>query len=329
LSMLEEKIPKHTTSFTDFLGKIYFTNNPDDSLKLKVEPIREVSLKEKNIAELEEAGKIFENVYKNKKEGEYWKVKSGIFAQKIDDEQDTTNIPKDTLKDTQQWVKYLSGRLRSYQNYPSMNDKDAWEFLYKTGRYNYKLAGGTQVDGEDVYIIDFTPRSGGMYTGRMYITAGTYALIRADYTYAPGKNGMDIHLLGIAYTETGFSGSICFERTGEYYELKYYSTREGTKVGVDRSLALVKKKERWLFDSKVQEFKMGLDILLDNEESLEYYVLDRKEIPEEEYRAFTQPEKMDVIYVDQFNDKLWEGYSIIEPVKRMKDYKKQNFDFDE
>jgi hypothetical protein len=29
------------------------------------------------------------------------------------------------------------------------------------------------------------------------------------------------------------------------------------------------------------------------------------------------------IYVDQFDDNLWSGYSIIEPTKRMKEYKKQ------
>jgi len=32
---------------------------------------------------------------------------------------------------------------------------------------------------------------------------------------------------------------------------------------------------------------------------------------------------MDIIYVDQFNDNLWKGFSIIEPTEQMKEYKKQ------
>ena len=47
----------------------------------------------------------------------------------------------------------------------------------------------------------------------MYISTETYALIRADYDYAPDKTGRDIHLLGIGYTENQFSGSIFFEKT--------------------------------------------------------------------------------------------------------------------
>ena len=33
-------------------------------------------------------------------------------------------------------------------------------------------------------------------------------------------------------------------------------------------------------------------------------------------------ENTEIIYVDQFDDELWKGYSIIEPTKQMKEYKK-------
>ncbi len=38
-------------------------------------------------------------------------------------------------------------------------------------------------------------------------------------------------------------------------------------------------------------------------------------------------EKMEIIYVDQFDDKLWSGYSIIEPTKQMREYRKQKVDY--
>jgi len=42
----------------------------------------------------------------------------------------------------------------------------------------------------------------------MYISMSTFALIRADYEYAPEKTGKDFHLLGVGYTEDEYSGSI-------------------------------------------------------------------------------------------------------------------------
>ena len=39
---------------------------------------------------------------------------------------------------------------------------------------------------------------------------------------------------------------------------------------------------------------------------------------------FKEKERVDIIYVDQFNEDLWKGYTIIEPTKQMKEYKKIN-----
>jgi hypothetical protein len=85
-----------------------------------------------------------------------------------------------------------------------------------------------------------------------------------------------------------------------------------------------KKRSRALFDKELMDFDIGLDIVVEMENSAEYLVLDDQEISETEFRNFTQPEFMDIIYVDQFDDSLWSGYSIIEPTKRMKEYKKQD-----
>ncbi len=207
-----------------------------------------------------------------------------------------------------------------------MNDKDQWEFLHKTGRYEYMLAGGTRVNGEDVYIIDFEPTSG-KFIGRMFISINTYALIRADYEYATGKRGTNIHLLGIGYTENQFSGSIYFEKKDTHYNLKYFSYKKGAYASFDRNLALMKKRKRKLFDKKLKEIKIGVDMSLNLEESIEYLVLDEQEISNKQFAGFEQKKYMEVIYVDQFDDSLWRGFSIIEPTQQMKEYKKQDVIF--
>jgi hypothetical protein len=95
IEFVENAIPKESISYTDFLGNIYHSKNPDDSITQKTDPIKAVSLKEKDIAELDQIETIFEDVFNDLDEEEYWKVRSGIFSQKIDDDKPEN----DTLKD--------------------------------------------------------------------------------------------------------------------------------------------------------------------------------------------------------------------------------------
>jgi hypothetical protein len=52
-------------------------------------------------------------------------------------------------------------------------------------------------------------------------------------------------------------------------------------------------------------------------------VLKGKEILKKQFTDFEEKKVMEIVYVDQFDDKLWKGYSIIEPTKQMREYKKQ------
>lgn len=335
IDLVEEKVPRHFTSFTDFLGNLYINKNPDDSVTLKVDPLRTVSLKEEDISDLEQFATIFENLFAETGDEEYWKVKSGLFGSKIDtDEPEVDSLRLDTLKvdavrdsldKNRRETKYYKYNVRHKQRFVTLDDKVNWEFLYRTGRYKYTLTGGTRVNGEEVYIIDFEPRHRGLYQGRLFISTQTYALVSADFAYAPGKVGLDVQLLGIGYSETGFGGSVFFEKQDSTYALKYFSYKSANKASINRSLALIKKRKRWLFDKTLMEIKVRLDMAVSSDESVEYLVLDQNQIPDSEFAAFEEPEKMDIIFVDQYDDKLWEGYTIIEPIKQMKEYRKQDW----
>ncbi|MCF6170952.1 MAG: carboxypeptidase-like regulatory domain-containing protein [Bacteroidales bacterium] len=322
IKLAETATPEHSTSYTDFLGNLYFTNNDGDSLSLKIEAIRAVSLKEKDMAELEQLESVFEDLFNDTGEKEYWKVKSGIFGQKIDMEDNEEKSGADTLNNKRLY--YFRKGVEQQLNYTLLEDKDQWEFLHKTGKYNFTLVGGTSVNGEDVYIIDFTPKRNGKYIGRVYISTTTYALIRADYEYAPEKTGRDIHLFGVGYTENYFSGSIYFEKNQDNYGLKYFSQKTGTFISFDRNVALLKKRESFLFDKKLNEIKVGVEFRVNSEESVEFLILDDTGISDNQFADVEQKESMEIIYVDQFDDKLWKGFSIIEPTEQMREYKKHD-----
>jgi hypothetical protein len=264
---------------------------------------------------------IFENMFKNTKEKEYWKIQSGIIGSKI---KLTEAEKKDSLaasKTTRIPLAYFSSQINKELN-NLINDKNEWEFLHRTNKYNYTLIGGTRFNGENVYIIDFEPTKSGKYIGKVYISMETYALVKADYEFAPEKNGTNIHLFGIGYLENEFSNSVSFEKKNGSYQLKYYSQKSGESSSFDRNISLLKKKKRLFFDKKLNEIKIGLNVSVDSKTTKEYFVLNAERITSHIYKNTTQPKFIKTIYVDQFDDKLWKGYATIEPTKQMKDYKK-------
>jgi len=94
-------------------------------------------------------------------------------------------------------------------------------------------------------------------------------------------------------------------------------------VDFDRNLGLVKKKERFLFDKKLNEIKVGVRLSVNSEMLFECLVLNDKPISQAEFDGFEEKKNMKIIYVDKFDDNLWKGYNIIEPTRQMRDYKKQ------
>ena len=318
--LIENKMPKHSVSYTDFLGDLYFSKNKEDSLK--VLPTKMVSLKEKDLADLKQLESIFEKMFKNTEEKEYWKIKSGIIGSKIeineDEKQDSLKEEKTRKFETKYFRRNIQSKLNNI-----INNKKKWEFLHATSKYNYTLAGGTRFNGENVYIIDFEPIKKGKFIGRVYISMETYALVKADYEYALGKTGTNIHLLGVGYTQNKFSTSISYEQKDGRYKLKYYAQNTGEKTSIDRNISLLKKRKRILFDKKLNEIKVKINMGVSSTSSFELFVLSDDEISSKSYLSAKQPKYIKVIYVDQFNDTLWKGYTTIEPTKKMREYKKQ------
>jgi hypothetical protein len=324
-----DRIPRELTSFTDFLGYAYTHQNSFDSVKITPQKI--VALEEIEIAEMDQFGKIFENLFKETQEEEYWKVKSGIFSEKLDIEEPENDsiADQEVVEDENQMGSWqIKNQLINNFNYASLDNDDLWEFLHKPGKYKYELIGGTKVNGEDVFIIDFTPK-GGKYIGRVYISTSTYALLKADYQYGDGKNGRDFQLLGVGYHENKFRTSIAFERINDTYQIKYLYNSMSIEFSLERNVSLLKKRKRWLFDEKLKEIKLKLDIAAQQDHINECLFIHREDLSENSYVDTEQPKNMDVVYVNQYSDDIWKGYPSIEPTKKMREYQKLEIDWSE
>jgi len=311
IKKFEENISKNTQSYSDLFTNLYVKKD-----KLKFDPIKAVALKQKDLTELDKLEENFQTAF-SLNEGEYLRIKTGIFGVNSDEgfkaEGDST---------TGTTIKGYTYYMKDALEFSTFEDKAEWEFLHKTNKYNFEIIGGTSVNNESVYIIDFTPKKRGRYEGRIYVSVETYALIRADYKYAPNKLGRDLHMLGVGYTETNFSGSIYFEKKNNKYYLKYFSFQNDNKFSVNRKITLIKKKKRALINKKLTEIKLGLDMAQETKLSVELLVVDNVQISEQDYDNFKEEKYIDVTYVNQFDKSLWKNYTTIEPTQQMKEYQK-------
>ncbi len=320
--LVQKKIPKHSISYTDFLGDFYFSKNKKDSLKIA--PTKIVSLKDKNLTDVDQLEEMFEKFFSDTKENEYWKIKSGIIGGKVDIGEEDSTAKKDSLKEyyenyfsTYYYAKSMDKRFRGL-----LDDKKKWDFLHHTNDYEYTLIGGTKINGEDIYIIDFSPKNNGKFIGKVYISMDTYALVKADYNYDIGKIGTNIHLFGVGYTENQLDISVYFEKQVGNYQLKYYAEKTGSNMSLNRNISLLKKRKRFLIDKELNEIKVRLSLSAKEESSVEMLIINRKDISDRNFADFKQQKNFKRIYVDQFNDNMWKGYAVIEPTKQMRDYKK-------
>ena len=309
IKKFEENIPKHTQSYSDLLTNLYIKEN-----KLKFDPIKAVALKQKDMTELDKLQENFQTAF-SLNDGEYLRIKTGIFGVNSEEGFERDSATGTTIKG---YTYYMKDALE----FSTFEDKSEWEFLHKTNKYNFEIIGGTSVNNESVYIIDFTPKKRGRYQGRIYVSIETSALIRADYKYAPNKLGTDFHILGIGYTETNFSGSIYFEKKNNNYNLKYFSFQKNNKFSINRKIALQKKKKQFLINKKLNEIKLALDVIMEGKLSHEWLVIDNVQISEQDFDNFEEEKYVDVTYVNQFDKNLWKNHTTIEPTQQMKEYKK-------
>lgn len=309
LAQIEKDIPRQDVSYSDFYGDVYAKYNEKNQRKIKIVPERIVVKKRKKLE-----GQLFHKIvslFHNTNDKEYWKVGTGILGTKI------PKPKKDTLKPNERRTGKLKGEINARVGYKTFSNKDNWEFLHKTNLYAYELIGGTTLNKEDLYIIDFVAKNKGRYRGRMFVSMDTNALVKATYEYMPGKKTNSIRMFGFSNSKENFKGNILFEKQNEKYLLKYFSFNSIDKLGVERSFRLKKKRKRFLFDKTLEEVKLKANVKMKVTSSFEYLVLKRNENKLRDFNKLQQSKITKVITVNKFDEHLWENYPSIKPIKEM------------
>lgn len=247
-----------------------------------------------------------------------YKVKTGIF--KIEDSISPAMDFDDTESPDSTNLSYLKEKARGLAAMASWREQTQLRDFLDPDMYGYTFLKATYFDGSYVYAIGFEPdRHKAKYTGTLYVDATTFAVLKADYRYARGRNGEKVNLkllLGIRFEENMSRGTVIFRRNEQNIYLPYFIQKEyGNYIYLHRSLKFIensplRKKVRFdfLMEGGVRQMESALWRPLN---ALEASGLD----------AAAQPKKVRLVKLDQYEPTIWQDTQVIEPLEAMKKFR--------
>ncbi|MEM8928708.1 MAG: carboxypeptidase-like regulatory domain-containing protein [Bacteroidota bacterium] len=323
-------IPRNSYHYTEALGDFYKT---DKGYKVNVLKAAELYDK-KDIGSFEDLGKRMETMFKkNIKPDSYLKIKSGIFSQKVQveevmeemeaDEATAENaqalekeIQRDTISGVVDGQKHIFDELLQEVFYQEDSKLDLIE---KTRKYEFELAGYTDIEDVGVYVIDFRPKGGADFKGRVYVNIEDYGVMRIDFENV--KNLRNFRLLGIFYRETLYKGSMQFTQLPNgKYDLKFADFNFGRWFRLDRPLDVIEKNKNVKGRRKQNELRLNIDFRMTNTNKWELVVFENTLIDQSQFEAYQENKSVKATYMPKYDPEFWKGYTIMEPNRAIREF---------
>lgn len=203
----------------------------------------------------------------------------------------------------------------------SFGKNSDFDFIFNYKKYNYTIENAFNYNDEMVYVIRFEPaRHNAQYSGELYVSAESFAVLKMNYKLADGKKGNKINLkllLGIKFEQLEKQVLIIFNKNhDEVYSPKYLKTTTREYPYFDRSLTFVENAPR------KERMKLKLNILSEAIVSKEdeILIIDTNHISESQFDNFSQKKKSSLQTISKYNPDIWAQYNIIAPTKGIKDF---------
>jgi len=248
-----------------------------------------------------------------------YKLKTGLL--RIEDSM-SLKSNSDNKKDNEAIydVKNLKGETHGLLHDAQTYDDSFMKKIINPELYKYEFIDVTGFNGELVYIISFRPRKAkSKYSGKLYITDESFAVIKLDYDFAKGKRGEKFNLrllLGIKYVENINKGTIIYQRNADStYSPKYINQEEGRYFYVNRPIKFIE-------NSRAKN-KVGFNFLIEGsaKNKQELFIINNSALNVSDFSAFTELEDVPYQKLNQYDPSIWKTYNAIEPLEEMKRFK--------
>ncbi|PIB28547.1 carboxypeptidase-like regulatory domain-containing protein [Maribacter sp. 4G9] len=333
LDSVLKSIPSNDTYYTEVLGDLYGTEDEDEQ-KLDLIKASELYNKSSRL-DLENLEERFNDIIKkNVKTDSYFKVKSGLFGNKVDaeelfeqevDSNEVESLNKE-LEEAKERKKFFSNYKRRtlanlYTNLPIFEDSD-YNILWKSNRYELTLEAFSYIGDKPLYVIDFKPKRSEDFKGKLYIDANDFALVKMDFENVEPLRKFS--LLGISLNEYLAKGSILFGKDADgRYSLRYYEITKGNRVGFKRPVKIIEKNKHVKGRRKQNELHLKIDAVFNGRNRYEVVVFETEAITESAFNSFTENNDILPQYIPNYDPDFWKGYTIMEPNMAIKEFTSQ------
>jgi len=309
-------IQSKTTHFTEFIGNLAFKDS--SSSKLNIEKANRIINTEKDFS-IEQVQKQAQNiVLKYLDSTKTYKLKTGLI--KIEDSlslQEDVHVQNDMVREFE--LNDLKEKTQNIIKYSQFYDNSFITNILDENLYNYVLKGITVYEDELIYIINYIPKkSKSKYTGTLYVSDESYALLKLDFQYAEGKRGKKLNLkllLGIKYIENLHNGTIIYEKSEtNIYRPRYIKYENGNYFYVNRPLKFIEnssQKNKTLFNFMVEGHIRSREELLFNL---------NEDISLKAYNAIVEPENVPYQLQKRYDSKIWKNKEVLAPSEELKRY---------
>lgn len=303
------------TYFTDFAGRLHVLDSAQK--KLMVEKATKILNAKENISLETIQDNAQKIVLRYLDTTQTYKLKTGLF--KVEDSLSLTEESQSKKKPNELEVENLRNTTIGVLNKSKLGNSSMLNVILNSDNYEYKLMNANLINGEMVYRIAYEPkRSRANYTGDLYISEDTYAILKMDYRYAKGKRGEKVNLkliLGIKYIENISQGTIIFEKNRQdFYTPRYIKSESGEYFYLHRPLKFIENssnRNKTSFDVKIAGNSFNRkELLLSDVSSIATEVFanleEEKTIPYESLR--------------KYNADIWSGQETLAPNTELKTF---------
>lgn len=247
-----------------------------------------------------------------------YKVKTGIF--KIEDSISLKDAFSESEPSDSTELEHLKDRSLSMLKIASWKEKSRLRNFLDDDLYKYSFKKATYFNGNYVYALGFLPRRArAKFSGTLYIDAISFAVLKADYEYAKGREGQKVNLkllLGVKFIENLHRGTVIFQKDeGGLYNPYFIQRQMGNYIYLHRSLKFI--------ENSANRKKVRFDFLLEGGTRENEVMLIRPAAADQKstLAGYKEPKKVQVIKLTQYEPTIWQDSEIIAPLQEMKNFR--------
>lgn len=303
--------------FLDFNGAF---QQDGDSSRLRVEKATELvdAKRDFSLDEIEERGRRI--ILTHLDSSQTYKVKTGMFTieKDLSPEVDMEDSPQSDSTE----ISYLKGELKNLLSTAGLEEGGRLFGFLDPGSYKYDFLKATYFDGNYIFAVRFAPKKRrARYAGTLYVDATSFAILKTDYRFAPGREGEKVNLkllLGIKYVENRDQGTVIFRKSEKGFYLPYYVQKEyGNYIYLHRDFTFI--------ENSPSRKKVRFDFLLEGGVRQKQSLLLTPGEPMDAGETFAgRPSKVWVRKLDSYEPTIWQNTEIIAPLEEMKNFRVAN-----